>query len=345
MLIERGKKRGAIQAEYILIAVILIIAFIALAYFLVRLNIQGIGEDAACKLSILAKATVPTLLPGVAPSVPIECVTKKICLGGECKENFEGEKNVDEVKLSKDSIVSRKQIEKKVADSFYDCWDDFGRGKMDIFGSLSESIIATGNSKPRCVVCSRIAIDKNADPKVVEKVNIRDYMTNNKPKGSDFNYFKTLDLGSDSTLDARTIQSSMLGQSEYNSKKSNEVAVVFMQISANSQVKAGTTMVGGAAVGAGSVAFVGSKLITGSGLRVFKPVLTNPVGASIVAAIGSLAFASAEISAAWSRADVAAYCGTYTGRGSSNTGCSVVQILPYDRSSINSICEIVEGEA
>lgn len=342
---ERGRKRGAIQMEYILIAVILVIAFIALAYFLVRLNIQGVGEDAACKLSILAKATAPTLLPNLAPSIPIECVTKKICLGGECQGNFEGEKNIEEVKLSEDPDESRKQIEKTVADSFYKCWNDYGRGKMDIFGSLSESIIATGNSKPRCVVCSRIALDKSAPREVVEQVNIRNYMLNNKPRGSDFNYFKTLELGSDKELDSRTVQSSMLGQSEYNSKKSDEVAVVFMQISAPSKFSAGFTMVGGTTVGAGSLAFIGSKLITGSGLSVFRPLIKSPVGLSAVAAIGSIAFAATETSSAWSRADAAAYCGTYEGRGSSSTGCSVVQILPYDRSSINSICEIIEGEA
>lgn len=341
---KRGKK-GAIEMEYIVIVVVLVITFIALAYALIRLDIIGLGEDAACKLSILAKTTAPTWLPNVAPSLPIECVTNKICLGGECKVNFEGEKNVKEIELSAKDAEAKKKIEKTVADSFYKCWDDFGRGKMDIFGSLSESIIATENAKPRCVICSRIALDKNAKPSVVSQVNVREYMINNNPKGSDFNYFKTLDLGSGSKLDARTVQASMLGQSEYNPKKSDEVAVVFMQISAPSKNKAGLSLVGGTTAGAGSVAFVGSRLVTGSGLSVFKPIIKNPFTALGALLIGEALYGSAEVSSSLSRGDAAAYCGTYTNNNQKSTGCSVVQILPYDRSSINSICEVIEGEA
>lgn len=340
MFIKRGK-RGAIEMEYIVIVVVLVIAFIALAYALVRFDVIGLGKDSACKLSILAKATAPTWLPNVAPSIPIECVTKKICLGGECKENFEGEKDIEKINLDKDA---KTKIEKAVADEFYNCWDNYGRGKLDIFGSLSESVLATAQSKPRCVICSRIALDKNASREVVGQVNIKDYMINNKPKGSNFNYLKTLEFGSDSNLDARNVESSKLGLSEENPKKSNELAVVFMQISAPAKGKAGTTLLGGGIVGGGSLAFVGSRLVTGSGSAIFRPILTSVPGALAAISLGAFTYAGAELSAVYNRGDAAAYCGTYK-NGKDSLGCTVVQIMPYDRSSINSLCEVIEGDA
>ena len=165
---EKRKKRGAIEMEYVIIAVILIIAFIALAYFLIRLNIQGLGEDNACKLSILAKATAPNYIPNLGPSIPVECTTKKICIGGTCSDNFQGEKDVQTVKLDSDKSKIINQTAKTVADAYYKCWNDMGRGKLDLFSSLSEKNLATDTSKARCIICSRIALDKSVDPETIK---------------------------------------------------------------------------------------------------------------------------------------------------------------------------------
>ena len=336
---EKRTKKGELEMEHIIIAIILIIGFIALAYFLVRLDIGGVGEDAACKLSILAKATAPNWLPGVPPSIPIECVTKKICLGGECLGNFDGEKNVEKKKLSKDKNESMRLIEKTVADEFYNCWDDYGRGKMDIFGSLSESVLASEKARPRCVICSRIALDKNNPTDVANDFNIREYMSNNKPTGSDFNYFKTLELGSSPKLIPRTSETSLLGISKDNARKADEVAVVFMQISAPAKYTAGNNVVNlGFTAG-----FLGSSLITGSGFKTLKILVTNPAARLATVIIAEVGYTITEWSAGFNRVDAAAYCGDYGNKGS--IGCSVIQIMPYDRSSINSLCEIVEGEA
>ncbi len=331
--------------EYVIIAVILIIGFIALAYFLIRLNIQGLGQDTACKLSILAKATAPNYFPKLGPSIPVECITKKICIGGKCDDNFKGEKDVQTIKLDDDKYKAINQTAKVVADSFYNCWNDMGRGKLDLFSSLSTSVTGTNPAKPICVICSRIALDKTIDPERIKDMNIRQYMQYNKAPNSEFNYFRALGLESDPTLNSRTLEVSKLAIDPNNPRKTDEVAVVFMQISAPSQFVAGGSLVAGTVVGAGSLAFIGSKIIPKSVFSIFSPkiILKGTTIGAIALAVGSLEFLYGETASALSRADAAAYCGVYGNKES--TGCSVVQIMPYDKGSINSLCDVIEGEA
>jgi len=347
---ENIKKRGAIEMEYIIVAIVLIIAFIGLTYVLIRANIQGLGPDVACKLSILAKATAPGLLV-VDPkaSIPIECVTKKICLGGKCKDNFDGEKDVVKVDLKNNPEKDLPVIEKTVADAFYNCWNDMGRGKLDLFGSSEDA-------KPRCIVCSRIALEKNLDFNITERINVNKYMKNHNPGDSKLNYLESMGLQSEKTLNFDSTGAVRFGRVDGSDRKTSEVAVVFMQVSAESGGKRTLEYTGVAALGAYALNKVGRSpaglpLVGRSYARMvyipLKKVVSNVAKSPITIAISIGLTANAEINAWADRILVAGYCGTYENTligGKGSEGCSLLQIVPYDKYSINSMCNIIEAE-
>ncbi len=359
---EKRTKKGELEMEYIIIAIILIIGFIALAYFLVRLDIGGVGEDAACKLSILAKATAPGLwIVDPKQDIPIECVTKKICLGGECKDNFEGEKDVEEIDLNENA---KTKIEKTVADEFYNCWDNYGRGKLNLFGSNEDA-------KPRCVICSRIALDKTLNSKNTNDIDINTYLKTKSPKDSKLNYMQAMGLTNQVTKEvskevtSATAEVSGFGKLEDEVRGTNELAVVFMQVSAESAGESSAEWFTGATgLGiAGSYGVYKSEFIRKQIFRpdwnVLKSAVAGRAGASEVvstnikkigARSGLLAVlfgsfvAFDEINAWADRVVVASYCGTYE-NGKGSEGCSIVRLLPYTKDSINGMCSVIEAEA
>ncbi|MDO8564302.1 MAG: hypothetical protein Q7R87_04795 [Nanoarchaeota archaeon] len=364
---EKRTKRGELEMEYVIIAIILIVGFIALAYFLISLDITSVGEDAACKLSILAKATAPGLwIVDPKPSIPIECVTKKICLGGEkCTSNFEGEKNIDEVKLDiKDENKSKMKIEETVANAFYNCWDDFGTGKFDIFGSHEDA-------KPRCVVCSRIVLDKSIPLEITKKIDVNTYLRTKKAPNSELNYMQAMGLTKQITKEVSkevteaTAEASGFGKFEDSVRGTNELAVVFMQVSAESGGESAIEWISGA-TGLGVLGGYGVYKSEFIRRQIFRPdwkvvqaAVTGRAGAgkvvmtnvkNIGARSGLLAIlfgsfiAFDEVNAWADRVVVASYCGTYQ-NGKGSEGCSVVRILPYTQSSINGMCDVLEAEA
>ena len=187
--------------------------------------------------------------------------------------DFSGDIKCPTVKVTindKDENVIKKQI----ADSMYDCWDQFGRGKLELFSDDSEY----------CTICHRISLDKNIKvngftdylaktnaPR--QKISYLQFMTTEKTQSSDFLNDKA-NKKVDDTIDA---------------SKNGEYAVIFTYIKGRTNLKQFVTKATYATPGLGTIAigFGIFKLggIVGAGLStIATPAVGVPVGVTISSA-------------------------------------------------------------
>jgi len=214
-------KKGAILSSelVVMISVILGAIFVALWFFGFFDN-GSLTERETCGLSILSRATVPSV---VQQGIPLSCFTEKVCIttkegflgiGGkdnEC-EQFSGDENVRTVYVKVDGgigdVKAVDTIQREVANAMFDCWIMAGQGKLDIFnnykskdaiGLLGESALEYTNFKipeinTNCIVCSRVAFsdslieaDKNG---FLDDIDYNAFMSREKVPGSSLTYFQ-----------------------------------------------------------------------------------------------------------------------------------------------------------
>ncbi len=328
--------RGEVSTGMIVGIILAITGFLILVYFLIQLDIRGQGSDQACKFSILSRSTAPKTLLGLKSAFPLLCETKKLCFGGTCPESFAGS-SVKSISVSKDAGKAQETIEKTIADTLYQCWDMVGRGKYDVFGSLGVDS-AWSETKPRCLICSRIAFDEKVPRSVLNQVNVKKYMEAHTAPNSQLSYLKAIGAGSDTIqTDASAAIFLDTNTSVTFKPKSKEIAFVFMQISAPAAGEATAKNLGYLATGT----FLLSR-VPGSKTYLFQPVIravkASPLVA-VVAAVSSVLFV--ETNSLINGITASGYCGTYE-QGRSQ-GCSLVQAIPYDASAVNQVCEYIEG--
>lgn len=332
-------KRGELTSQQIILIILALAGFAIILYFLVSLNIEGKGEDQACKLAILARAQVSSGIPFLKESLPLACKTKKTCItgaDGKCEENFAGEK-YDLIKVDEDE--AKESIEKVLASEYVKCWDTVGRGNLQVFGTLSKDQLGVGVAEPKCMICARIAVD-DISQETLRQVKVDEYMEKTKAPGSEFTYQQLLEQGSNN-VKSTEIDKEL--HSDYSLQKGrvDEVAIVFMQISAPSTGEAASkVLIGGATSLIGTAAV--TKSATFGKLNILRPVFTK-VGAIYTIAIGMGIAANVEINSWGSRSLTNSYCGTF--EGGNSKGCSVIEIVPYEAGSINQLCNVVEGQA
>ena len=180
------EKRGDLTAGQIVAIVLIIAGFIVLILFIPSLvKIFGTGESSReiCHLSVIARASTPL----GESLIPLKCAAEKVCISESgrddaCKE-FAGIKNVREVKLKGNEEEKARIIEKELADSMLFCWYMLGEGKLDLFRKVSDIqlIPSFDEVKPKCVVCSRIAIADDVPQNVRDKVDVNEYMAYERP--------------------------------------------------------------------------------------------------------------------------------------------------------------------
>lgn len=354
-------KKGALVV-YVLIPLLLALAgFIIVLYFLGMLDFSGYAEDEICELSILTRATAPAAAQNF---VPLKCTTKKICLTkklfGECSD-FAGEKDVERVRLPNKAEDAARKIEEVNANAKYDCWKRTKQGKLDLTGNFwTELGLSQGQST--CIICSRIAIDKDSFSgeelaETLKQVNINNYMETHNVPGSEKTYVQIFTNSGASRLTAveesDTAMKTALGNNFEENKKSLpngeyikenyeklekgdlERAYVFSQVKQPS--------LSGAFEGLGNI---GMSLALGAGMTpvisrvAFHPYVLIP---GLVVAAGVAGYATYN-NYVGSEA-VGMYCGKFQSSvvDKDQEGCSLVQGIPYDVKYVNSICQNVQG--
>src|SRR3989344_3312354 len=148
-------KKGELTSSQIISLVLAIAGFAVVFIFIAILYGSGMGEDQreVCRLSILTRATTPSIAQA---AVPITCTTEKICVSATgskkaCPE-FLGEKNVRGVELDgKTNADNARIIERVSAEVMYQCWSMTGKGQLDLFGTAAETLLGS-TGEPTCVI-------------------------------------------------------------------------------------------------------------------------------------------------------------------------------------------------
>lgn len=189
-------KKADIDWKFFLAIVVIAVSIIVLLWFYYQYQWKGEIDKQTCHESAILKASMPRVMERAVVDLPLKCKTKKICItdnfmGGECEE-FQGEKFEVE-RVSKDEEKQLAEIKDIIANSLYDCWSMMGEGKLNIFSREFE--LKRYSSK--CVVCSRIAFDKELKEKLAEEFpegipGISNYLDTKKIPNKNMNYSEFL---------------------------------------------------------------------------------------------------------------------------------------------------------
>ena len=359
--------------------VLLIIGLAILLAFFYRFNFLGQIDRETCHESVILRGTLPTL---VQDTIPLKCTPRKMCVTqktfgkGECTE-FGTDKRVDKVKVNSENNVA-----KLIADEMVDCWSMMGEGKLSLFSKTSSESFGFTGVYPTCVICSRIAFDKNNLNGVdLTQVDVAKYMRTYKVPGQEITYAeyfaqKKGDVSIEENLwvenldnkneinefidknKGTIIDSAQIEEVKQTSdNKDKEMAIVFMQISSPEykNVLKNTLTAGLSSLG---LAFVYNK---GSFFRTAVKVSTIPGKTSGI--IGTVKFGAKVLNPIYKilgiatiitgiyqavnipiqRSVAAGYCGDVKFGSESGEGCSVVRTMNYDVEDLKQYCSVIEG--
>ena len=368
--ISRIKK--AEMSSKMIVSIILLIAGLAillLMFYQIEFGAQTDRE--VCHNSVILRGSLPTTF-GLSSFSPLKCKTKKVCitsglLGGECRE-FEGVKN-----QVKEKVKSSREIEEIIANEIIGCWSMMGEGRISLFSQHLAKEYGLGTIYPSCVICSRIAFDKESlDKKGIRigDVNVIKYMMGHKIPRGEMTYFDFLTRNSPAKISVEGIGESIkvselkeardadgnivrnekgeevivqerevsieLEDGNTLSSDNKELAVLFMQISAPSHlgtIKNSITAALGIGV-SGSFIF-GPKVVSGAASK----LLFNPVSAFVLAA--GAVYQQGNV--AYNKALAAGYCGDVSSKEDARVGCSVVRTVNYDAEELKKYCSVIES--
>ncbi|MBD3309642.1 hypothetical protein GF351_00300 [Candidatus Woesearchaeota archaeon] len=191
-------------AKYIL-ALLFIIAGFA---FIDR--IRGVSEDVynkeLCQISVILNAKIKRPILG-SEHTPIDCPTRYVDIDLDriaeevperdmrhetpirCRKGFMG-MPADGVDLDDEESVNCfvETVNSYIADLHFDCWDQFGAGRLAVFGWES--------TERKCVICSVVNFDEvvsaDIDQAYLQENPYDDYLRSNSPPGHDITYYQYL---------------------------------------------------------------------------------------------------------------------------------------------------------
>ena len=351
----------------VITVIVLILGFaIVLSYFLFA-NFTGRVDKEACHQSVIVRATLPSVASSYAP---LKCQTDKICItsgffGGKCKE-FANSTGVTNIKV-KDTT----QVEKVITENMVDCWSMMGQGKVSIFSQYFADRYGIGSVYPSCVVCTRIAFDKQSLEKSgidLSEMDVLGYMQSRLVPGKDITYYellggklsvedsikknfeiKDLKRGDDNSLQEGEESTSVILDKVTNDDisaqknsdiQSQELSILFMQISSPTHSGAFGNVLKDAGL-AGLGAFAISPVKTS--IFAYRSAAAAVANWEIVLPVAVIAGAYQQGSVAWNRAVTAGYCGDISAGDKARDGCSVVRTVNYEPEDVSKYCAVIES--
>ncbi|MDO8508887.1 MAG: hypothetical protein Q7S27_04350 [Nanoarchaeota archaeon] len=317
-----------------IIMVIMALAVLLLAYG--KFNFKGFTIDETCKFSVLTLATTPDVVKNNL-NIPLKCNTRKLCISnrffGKCEGQFSGE-SAELVRLGGSSTESARTIDKTIADSMLACWKMMGEGKLDLWGNRQG--LSADEAKAQCVICSRIALDKefiedkeNFDS-IISQVNVNQYLENHKAPQSEESY---LSLFTDNAVRSYGSFREEFSKKENEGRNTNELAIIFAQVNTKEDpldVAANAALKGTGFILAGNAALSPLGIITNI---IKKPLLFIEI--SSIAVGSGFSYLKAQNDQTVS----AAYCGGFSNNDENRKGCSVISAVDYNQlDKINEMC-------
>jgi len=360
--------RGEMSSKMLVSLILVITGFAIIAFIYAQVLFPETIDREVCHQSVVVRGTFPDAI-NLKDSTPLNCQTKKVCIkgdalfdSGKCEE-FTNVKPVTTAKV--DSVT---EVEKIIAQEVVDCWSMMGQGKVSLF-SKHLADYGIGDVYPSCVICSRIAFEEQSLAKKKIDVGKRDvlgYMFTHKVPNQNVSYYEYL-AGEDSSakisfkdtveipnivtdeqgnlvkegmvsLDVSSLQQQPLGETE-------ELAVLFMQISAPTKSDVWGNIGQGLGLVGGATAVSPARGIAWKGLKWLAPTLCGgPIRGSICGAFALIAVGSAQYNAGANRGVAATTCGDVSSGEEARNGCSVVRTVPYDLENIREYCSVIESK-
>jgi len=357
-------QKAEMSSKMIVTLILLIIGFGIILLVYAQLNWKSQTDKEICHESVVLRATLPQT-GGVQNTFPLKCKTSKICVrgnklfgGGECEEL----KNYEEVNYA--DVDDLTEVEKLISQEIVDCWSVMGEGKLPLFSQFIAGTYGFGDVYPTCVICSRIAFDektlKEKNINVAER-DVLKYMRTHKIPNGEVSYYDYLTQNSPAGVSiSEKINISLLNNDEEgsnesveinlkdfveNSDEEEEIAILFMQISAPSGSEVFLNSMSTLAAGAGlytavggvpALKFAGRGLVTACG---------GPIRGTICAAVAAIGVGYQQWSAYDNRDIAATACGDVFLEDEARNGCSVVRTVNYNLEEISQYCGVIESIA
>ena len=354
-------KKGEITTSTMVSLILIVVGLVIVLIFISQLAWKGRVDREACHASVISRATVEGSI--LQSYVPLTCKTNKVCftsgiIGGDCEKDFNNAKGITKVKVD-----NTEQIEKEISQEILDCWTMMGEGKVGVFNQYLAKEYSLGTVYPSCVICSRIAFDKDnlkISDEDMKNIDIRKYMITHKVPDQDISYWNylggdsapisisdTLNIpaipeekatdttpGTRGAVGEKDIKKDSLG---FTSNLTEELAVVFMQISPPKSWGETLTNDMQAVLGFGAAS---------------SSLIGVPSTVKLATAGGWWTVAAAAIfgvyqygSVSYNMAVSASYCDDVTVGKDSMRGCSVVRTMNYDAENLKQYCSVIESIA
>jgi hypothetical protein len=354
------EKKKADMTSTVLITVILaVIGFIIILLVYARFAWTESVNKETCHQSVIYRATLPAFA-GSKEYVPLKCKTSKICItsasNGKCRE-FENAKGVTRLK-----VINKEQIEQAVAKEIVDCWETMGQGKLSLFSQWISEAYGFQDVLSSCVICSRVAFDKEnlIKSKIdVKEIDVMNYMTNHIIPGKKASYYEYLagEKGKLSIEDdnfnkvveeisklKNNIEEAKEEVAENISKnyEPDELSVMFMQVTAPkySSVFKNTVY---SLLGLGGFIAV-SPLSKTAGKIGQTACGSAPMVCAVLAIVGVGIGAGYQAYTVFNNNAIAAgYCGDVSVGEKAETGCSVVRTVNYGVEDLSKYCSVIES--
>jgi hypothetical protein len=354
---NKDNKKGDISSAFLITVILGVIAFGIILIVYSQFTWTATADQETCHQSVIYRATLPTTL-GAKTFVPLKCKTEKICftsgiIGGKCSEfeNFQG--------ITKVKVNTKEQVEQAIAKKIIDCWSMMGEAKLSLFNNWWAETYGLADVTSSCVICSRMAFDKNNLAKSgidTQNIDVSGYMTKHYIPGKKITYYdylggtkgqlyiKNEDL--DKTLKeliAKLNKTASIdsepdaANSNIQNPNSDEFAIMFMQIYSPTyeEVLKNTFF---ALVGGGTFVALGGggKLVS---------VLCKGPGAYVCGILGAGAIAYQGYTVYNNNAIAAGKCGDIAVGDETKTGCTVVRTIDYNAEDLSKYCSKIESIA
>ena len=232
--------------------------------------------------------------------------------------DFSGEIKCPTIKLQIND-KNEEIVKKKIADAMADCWDQFGKGKLELFSD--DSVY--------CSICHRITFNKEIQIK-----GFTGYLANNNPSGQKISYLQYLTTEKTQNSDFLTGLSNNHIDDTILASQQNEYATIFTYIKGKKYLEEYVEKAKYITPGAGLMVF-------GAGLVFKSPVIAAAVASvsgpaapvagvvagGIAVSVGTITFG---VGALWSY-----LAATYAGVPFEHI--SLINFVPYDAQYIQSL--------
>jgi len=363
--------KGTISVSMLITIFLLIVGFVLLLMFYYSIDWSKDIDKQTCHESVIFRATASQISSMAGEYIPLKCKTTKYCItnkligSGDCSKDFGNVKGITTVKAR-----TVTEIEKFYAENLLRCWEMMGEGKVSLFTKPSVNYFGISGAYSSCIICSRIAFDKDFPQSLLDEMNLRAYMSTHNIPGKNYTYAHYMS----GDINILTIGENLKGEydidkaiKEIESKRSvwhsfvnwikgeklqdeisiptdlpqdpasmkKENAILFMQIYTPGGGEVLKNTVDALGIGA-ATSFVLAPRTT------FRFAKAAIVGWKIALPVAIIALLYQQGNVAYNRAIAAGYCGDLS-IGNAGYGCSSVKTVDYDVDGISQYCENIES--